>query len=578
MVANQAPDVDKWGRRRRYGKINVPPSIFAQAAIRIPVAGAILPFSLKERRHLQRVYDTPASHTLYIFGRQSEKTTTLGNLAIAYTALINNFKVLMTYPSAMQAKAFAEDRLAIPISLSPRLKPLFPSLKQSVFHKRTIVGSSIVMRYAYLSAARILGLSADMVMIDELQDILPEHIPLIEQATFHSDYKLYRYSGTARTEENTINTYWEQYSTKCEWVVPCRRHGTPKTGGSWHWNVLTAKNIGDTCVICDKCGKPIDPADPDAQWASLQPAKGREDRIAWEGYRVPQLMLPFMKRARDWKDMKRKQREYPINRFYNEVLAISYSSGVQPITKKELKAISNNELKLADFEKWMKLTNGHLYAGIDWGEGTGYSFTVLVVGGYIPPSNKFKIMWMYRFIGEETDPTIYLPMIIEFLREQGVQHIGTDYGGGFFPNNILQKEFGGRRVHQYQYVPRQRTGKVVFNEKMNRYIVSRSEVIADLLTAMKTGLIELPNWDDIDPEYSQDLTALRQVYNYKLRYMQYEKAGARSDDFFHAILYCLLASFFDRRRPDIIAPRPADEIGEDINALYELEMEAYGAA
>jgi hypothetical protein len=555
------------------GTIPITPSQFAEVAIRIPVAGGIIDFSFKGFEFLRRLYDTPAKNILFKAGRQIGKSTTVANIAISRTSPIPKFRTLVVHPSAMQSKTFSEDRLKQPIMVSPYLRSLYPTINQSVFHKRCILYSDIMLRYAYLSASRIRGIPADMLVIDEFQDILREHIPVIEQVCFQSPHKYFFYTGTPLTEENIMETYWEQYSTQNEWAIPCRHHGTPKDKGSWHWNILGAKNIGKKYIICDKCGEEIDAQDEDAGWVMMQDPKGREDTITFEGYRVPQLVAHFMKEESSWKELLRKKSQYPVAQFYNEVLALPYSSGVRPISRRQLMQACNPEVRMEDFEQWVSKTNGMLYMGVDWGVGTPNSFTVMVLGGYIPPSPVFQIFWIHRFTGSESDPDVFQDRIVELIKFLSVRHVGTDYGGGYFPNNRLMKEFGLQRVHMYQYLGRQRTGKIYQSTGMPQFYLSRSEVMSDIFSAIKSGLIALPSWEDLEPTFAEDFLAVRSEYNYRLKYIQYDKVSDRPDDAFHAVLYCFLASHFDRPRSDIIVPRPADQLGEDLGVVRSVDKE-----
>jgi hypothetical protein len=554
--------------------ISITPSQFAEKTIRIPVAGGIVDFSFDGYEFFRPIYDTPSKNTLIKAGRQVGKSTTVANIALSRTSPIPNFRTLVVHPSAMQSKTFSEDRLKLPIAVSPYLRSLYPTTSQSVFHKRCVLRSDIMLRYAFLSASRIRGIPADMVIIDEFQDILREHIPIIEQVCFHSPYKFYFYTGTPLTEENTIETYWEKYSTQNEWVVPCRHHGTPKDKSSWHWNILGMKNIGKEHLICEKCGEQIKASDPDSQWVMLQDPKGREDKVTFEGYRIPQLLMHFMEDSKNWQELLRKKAQYPINQFYNEVLGLPYSSGISPISRSQLIEACNPDVKLSNFEEWVAKTNGMIYLGVDWTGGTDNSYTVMVLGGYVPPSPVFQIFWIYRFTGEEADPEIFMERIIEVVKYFQIKHIGSDYGGGLHPNNRLLKEFGLSRVHMYQYLGRQRTGKLYQAKAMPQWYVSRSEVMTDMFTALKAGLIRLPCWEEMEPTFAEDFLAIRSAYNYTLKYTQYDKVSDRPDDAFHAALYCFLASQYDRPRPDIILPRPADQLGEDLAVIRTIDREA----
>jgi hypothetical protein len=345
---------------------NVSPSEFAETAIRVPEAGAVSDFRFEGREYLRRIYDTPADKVLLKCGRQVEKSTTLGNRLLCYSALTNNFRCLFVAPSAEQAKVFSNDRLKDVIEASPLIKAYTSSkINQAVFFKKLINFSQIRLRYAYLTADRVRGIPADLIEIDEIQDILIDNIPIIEQCAFHSKYKLFIYSGTPKSNDNTIEKYWTEFSTQNEWVVPCDRHGTPKDPTSWHWNVLDEKNIGQKGLICDKCKQEISARDPRARWAALQPIRDdNKERVTFEGYRIPQIMVPWV----DWQEVLEAQEQYSRAQFMNEKLGLSYDSGTRPITRAQVKACCQPHIRLGDIESLKKVVQGkEVYCGIDWG-------------------------------------------------------------------------------------------------------------------------------------------------------------------------------------------------------------------
>jgi len=345
---------------------DVSPSQFAETAIQVPEAGRVSQFSFEGREYLRRIYDTASDKVLLKCGRQVEKSTTLGNRLLCYSALTNNFRSLYVAPSAEQAKVFSVDRIKDVVESSPLLKAYTTTkISQAVFFKKFINFSQIRLRYAYLTADRVRGIPADLVCIDELQDILVDNIPIIEQCAFHSSYKLFLYSGTPKSEDNTIEHYWQEFSTQNEWVVPCERHGTPNNPSSWHWNVLGEKNIGKQGLVCDKCGELISAAHPQAKWASMNPrTPSNENKVAFEGYRIPQLMVPWV----DWQEVLEAQEHYPRAQFMNEKLGMSYDSGVRPITRAQLQSCCMSHIRMGDIEQFKELAQGRrVYAGIDWG-------------------------------------------------------------------------------------------------------------------------------------------------------------------------------------------------------------------
>lgn len=76
----------------------------------------------------------------------------------------------------------------------------------------------------------------------------------------------------------------------------------------------------------------------------------------------------------------------------------------------------------------------------------------------------------------------------------------------------------------------------------------------DIFGAMKQRKVDLPNWDDFEKPYSQDILNIFSEYNERLRMEEFKKAPGKADDSFHSILYCLLGSMLVHPRPDIITP------------------------
>jgi len=533
---------------------DVTPSQFAETAIRIPEAGRISDFRFEGREYLRRIYDTPTDRLLLKCGRQVEKSTTLGNRLFCYSCLNTNFRTLYVAPSAEQAKVFSNDRIKDVMECSPLLSAYVTTkLNQAVFFKKFINFSQIRLRYAYLTADRVRGIPADLIEIDELQDILIDNIPIIEQCAFHSKYKLFVYSGTPKSEDNTIEHYWSNFSTQNEWAVPCERCGTPKNPSSWHWNILGEDNIGEKGLICDKCKELINAKHPEAKWVSMNPpTESNKDKVTFEGYRIPQIMVPWV----DWIEILQAQEQYPRAQFYNEKLGLSYDSGIRPITRGQLKACCKEEIRLGDIEHFKYVMRGReVFAGIDWGTGEN-TYTVISFGGYVGRGN-FTIFWTHRFTGQDLEPERQLDLISQMLAQLDVQICGVDYGGGFHPNDTLTRRFGPAKVMKFQYNPRQK--KMVYWEpNLLRWMCHRTEVMTLLFTMIKRKQIDLPSWDQFFDPYGQDCLNIFSEYNNQLRMLEYKKSPGKTDDTFHSMLYCLLASMIKHPRTDLVRPMQED--------------------
>ena len=505
-------------------------------------------FSFTERPHLRRIYDTPAKRVLLMCARQVEKSTMLGNISICYSCIVPGFRTLYVSPSNRQTVTFSSDRIKEPLETSKVLRQFTTRmLSQNILEKQFVNRSKITLRYAFLNADRCRGIPAWALLIDEIQDVLSDNIPVIEQCLAHapSHWRRFVYSGTPKSLDNTIETYWSSSSTMNEWVVPCEACN--------HWNILGEKNIGKKGPICEKCGTLVNPMGPRSQWAAMR--KHDEQKVPFEGYRISQLMVPWVK----WSEILYDYEHYSRDRFYNEVLGISYDSGLRPLTRAQVQACCNPLLTMSNLDLYKQLSAGQpVFAGIDWGTGEN-SYTVLTLAMYI--DRKFRVFYVHRFIGEEVEPDRQMDLIITMLRYFNVRLIGVDYGGGFYPNDRLIRTFGRNRVWKYQYTSNPKN-KVRWNPELGRFLLHRTDVMSDIFNAIKRRReCEFPKWEEFEQPYAQDMLNIYSESNNQLRMIQYKHAPDKPDDTFHSFLYCWLVSMLMIARHDIIKPNKENAQG-----------------
>lgn len=527
--------------------------------------GQVDRFDFKERRYLRRIYNTQARRVLLMTSRQTEKSTTLGNKLIALSGQRNYYNSLFVTPSAMQTTVFSKSRLDDIIDVSPNAKALtHKSLTMNILEKEFITKSKIYLRYAFLSADRIRGLSVNSIFADEIQDLLRDVMPVIEETASRFAEPFFLYSGTPKTIDNTIEHYWSAMSTQSEWVIPCEHHGTPNNPSSWHWNVLGIKNLGKTGPICDKCGNLIDPEHPLADWVAMKP--GAE----FEGYRVCRLMVPwFAKNEKKWKDILSSYESYPRAQFMNEVMAVSYDSGTKPLTATDMLTACDPNVRMNEDDLVKVAQNWQLYAGVDWGTGSEKSYTVLTIGGYTRSDHAFQVLFSKRYDGLMADPELQVADIIQICRRLNVKYIGADWGLGLMPNKNLVSAFGPAKVHAFQYQPKMNM-KIGYKPLLHRYLVFRSAVMADLFNAIKKKKIRFPSWEDYKTPFVDDFLAITQSYSNAMRIMIYDKPRDRPDDTFHSMAYAFLASMLDHPRPDILVPmQESGPSAEDEQRLME---------
>ena len=540
---------------KKGAKIHLRPSQWVSKFIKIKGGdtGTTLSMDFSERRYLLRPYDTPTRKILLMTSRQTEKSTTLGNKLLSLSAMRPMYTSLFVTPSAMQTKVFSNARLADIIDISPLIKGMtHKSLVMNILEKEFSNRSKIYLRYAFLSADRIRGLSVNSIFVDEIQDMLWDLMPVIEESSSHHAERLFVYSGTPKTFDNTIENYWSKHSTQSEWVIPCERHGSRPQ--SWHWNVLGPKNIGKRGPICDRCGAPLNPEHPMAEWVQMNP--GAE----FEGFRICRLMVPWYWKPNHsaenpyekWDTILSDRERFPTAQFMNEVMALSYDSGTKPITRAEVIRICDDKYVM-DEEDVAKLALSHtLYGGIDWGTGE-HSYTVLFVGGYVRHDTNFQIVYAKRFDKQLVDPELQLRELERLIRKFRLKIVGCDWGMGFHPNKVLSSKFGPQRIQQYQYVVRA-PHKFAYKGALHRFICFRTPIMSDIFNAIKSGKFRFPAWDLFRAPFADDMLAIHSEYSETLRMLRYDHPRGTPDDSFHALVYCFLASMFEVKRVDIMAP------------------------
>lgn len=522
--------------------------------------GKTIPVEFSERKYLRRIYDTPARKVLLMTSRQTEKSTTIGNRIFSRCLMRPGHTVLFVSPSAMQTTVFSKARMNEVIDMSPLIKAQTNiNITNNVFEKHFANESKVYLRYAFLTADRIRGLSVNDIFADELQDLLPDAMPVIEEAASHNEEKLFVYSGTPKSMDNTIQNYWADNSTMSEWAVPCMHHGLPKSPSTWHWNIFSEKNLGKTGPICDRCGQPINPEHPYARWVEMQKYDG--ERVSFEGYRICRLMVPwYWKSAKMWKEILAARERYSTAKFMNEVLSISYDTASKPLSRLEMITACDNKF-INDYEAAKRIAANHtVFLGIDWGSGER-AFTVLTAGAYCRDDASFQIFFMMRFTGPLTDPVAQMDEIDSIVQTLRPKYVGTDFGFGFYQNKRLLSKYGMHRVFPFEYVPRL-NAKMKYNKYTHRTLVFRTPLMSDLFNAIKRKKVRFPKWSGekgIERPYGEDILNIHAEDSSNLRMIKYDKPKGKTDDTFHASLYCLMASMLEHKRPDIIAPFKEEE-------------------
>lgn len=367
------------------------------------------PYTLKDHFPFEELFRLRIPATLiYKTGRQVSKSTSMAAHGIITTVSIPNFTTLYVMPLFEQIRRFSTLFVQPFIDQSPiRYLWVGADTVNSVLFRSFRNQSKMLFSYAFLSADRIRGISADKVAIDEVQDMQKEHLPIIRETLSASEMALQQFIGTPKTLDNTLERLWED-SSQAEWFVPCL-HCT--TNGHPTWNIPSIefhleKMIGPYSddisekrpgTICHKCRKPISPRL--GRWVHRHP-----DRIWTQaGYHVPQIILPLhYARPTKWLELLAKMAgkgNYPLYAFYNEVLGESYDTAAKLVTKTELDAVSVLGKNTIEAARAKRSRYRLLVMGIDWGGGgeKQLSFTTVCLAG-ATHEGRIEVIWGRRLL------------------------------------------------------------------------------------------------------------------------------------------------------------------------------------
>jgi len=459
-------------------------------------------------------------------------STFLANSIIADSAVIPYNKSVYVSPSYLQTRQFSAGKLTPWMEDSPVISKYLLSSKVSrqVFEKGLTNGSMIFLRSAFLNADRIRGLSASMLCVDEIQNFISANLPVIMEVLSHAEDPTALFSGTPLTNDNILEQKWQE-SSQCEWLVRCSHHTPP------HYNFLDERCIGLKGPICNKCGKPLNPAD--GKWVAFS-----NERYIM-GFHLNQIMVPWMQVGEKWQEIVHKYNTYSKGLFYNEVLGISFDSASKPVTRSDLIACTGKGMRLkTQPDIWTE--NWQCVMGVDWGTGSDgserdekgrlrtASYTIVCIGAYIG-QGVFHPFFYRRYLGDDAIPTNCIQDIIYLFNWFKCVLIGADWGFGWAANDQLEATFGMHRVIKYQYVGMQRE-RMKYDETAHKVIVNRTEVMSDFFVDIKKRKYEFPIWED-SQKYLVDIEHIFAEMS-SLGTLKYDHKKTEPDDVAHATIFC----------------------------------------
>ena len=533
------------------------------------------PLDLARRPWVESIYNLPITEQpdgdyrrkeLLLFGRQSEKSTTIGNMQLSLANLIPYLRVLYVTASNEQMREFSDERLRAVINDSvvlQRMSGILPGKlgakeTQNVQTKRFLSQAKIVLRSVFKSPDRVRGIASDFLTVDEIQDIAVDFLPVIEEVLFHCELEegpFSIYAGTPKTFDNLAEFLWARHSTMNEWMVRCERCG--------QWSIIEEENVGPIGLRCMKkrtgassgtCEGPLEPVHGKRQWVRTGRA-GQE----WEGFRLPQPVVIYTAREnpkvfrRRWKGLQQKIKRYTRAKRANEIFARSFDLGTKPVTLEQVRRCSLPNKQIIT-EPSVALQQSQTWAGVDWGTGD-VSYTVLSIWHY-DRNSRFSMLFGKIYEGPEADPDFSIKDIVYWCRRFNVTRIGADWGFGFHANPQLQSAMGINKVVQYANVDSQKE-PIVYDKQGGKFTCHRTRVMGWAFSLIEKGPVSggcaFPTWDQFE-KFSEHILSIYSEYSETRRQLIYNHPRDRPDDFFQTMVTALLASMFEHQRPDLLAP------------------------
>ena len=477
------------------------------------------PIRFEGRPYLPQIYTESETNLVLRCSRQTEKSTFLVN-TILYEAIRNpGIRMLFVCPREEQARVFSRMRLLPALEQSPLIHRALlgrNGRRPQVMNLEFFNDSTLSLRAAYHSADSSRGLSADLLLVDEFQDIAAGDLPVLQETLSHAENGRTILTGTPKSIDNHLEAMFRQ-STANEWKIRC--------GGCGQDAIIDERSLGLTGINCPGCHGALDPRQ--GRWVPRNP------HATWgQGFWICHPMVPWLGYA----DILERQRAYGLTKFKNEVLGLPTTVGENVVTREELEACCGTWSMPTSFDDVPPQGRDQLIAGIDWGGG-GTSRTVLVIG-FLRSDYQFQVCRFERFAATE-EPNAVLDTVAQRCRQFRIRLIAADGGGnGHVLNRLLldrlDQSFGLFAIlySQTDHQP-QRDGALM------KWTVNRSASIGALFSRVKKRSILFPRVEE-SGSYLDEFACEIAEYDDESRTVRYTHPETLQDDAPHATNYALL--------------------------------------
>ncbi len=487
------------------------------------------PFNFDLHGPFRDIYDWPKKRILLKTARQVGKSTFLSAFALTHSARHKHKRTFYASTSEKQAREFARVKLNEFLHRSPRIRPFLLNdaqgeVNDSVFEKQFSNGSGITVSYMKDDADRTRGYSADLLMLDEVQDMDHTQMPVVEEILSASMTPMRFYTGTPKTMDNHIEHKWNQ-STKHEVFFKCKSCNK--------FNSIGYKNIGKKGPVCASCGGYLDITRH--VWVPTYDKTGPTPYYL--GARLPQpALLLHTSTQEKWEDLIYKYETYDEGKFINEVLGISHSTGKRLLTQDDIVEHSTGEATIVGMpnERIFRMFDMFVM-GIDWtGDGvSNVSKNAVVVYGRRAGDPAYKAQVVYKRIFPRQDLMKTIEEIVVVARMFKVRVVGADAGEGALNNAYLAEALGANRVQPFRYGAYDLPARL--SKDMRTVYLDKTQAVDDFFMHFKKGQFILPPFETFTEE-SEHLLAEYEVTTKSGRKI-WTHSPSIPDDFLHAMIF-----------------------------------------
>ena len=173
------------------------------------------------RPYLPAIYASTARNIVLRASRQVEKSTFLVLTILYLSVTYPGIQILYICPRLEQARLFARTRLIPILANSPILSRILTGDRPGrlpVMNLQFVNDSALFVRAAYHSADAVRGISADVLLVDECQDVAAGDLPVLKETLSHAEAGRTILCGTPKLIDNHLEAMFSQ-STANEWQI-----------------------------------------------------------------------------------------------------------------------------------------------------------------------------------------------------------------------------------------------------------------------------------------------------------------------------------------------------------------------